>query len=267
MMTSMAGLGLSSGLWLTAMAANPVGVAMLAERGVEITFLSWFLASSVPTISCMLVIPLVLYKLFPPRHKATPQAPMLAAEKLASLGPMSRHELITLGTFVGMVLAWSLAGVLGLDVTAITFFGLAILMLGGVFTLDDIKASGEALEILLWFGILYTLSTQLDQLGCMQYVGDMLGGLVAGFSWPITYVLLVVMYVLIHYLFVSQSAHLLATNFFSVITPQGSSCNVLFIGSGYITGKEVYRHGGVVTLVCLLIYLIIGTPWIMWVLG
>ena len=50
MLCSMAGLGLSSALWLTAMAANPVGVAMVARQGFEITFASWLMASSVPTL-------------------------------------------------------------------------------------------------------------------------------------------------------------------------------------------------------------------------
>jgi DASS family divalent anion:Na+ symporter len=292
MMTSMAGLGLSSALWLTAMAANPIGVAMIAERGLQITFGSWFLASSVPTITAMVLIPLLLYRVFPPGLRATPEAPAAAALKLKELGPMSRQEWITLITFAGMVLGWSLSSLLDLDATAIAFMGLAILMLGKVFTLDDIKQSGDALETLLWFGILYTLSTELDRLGFMQYAGDHLGTLVAGYSWPITFTLLTVIYVLIHYLFVSQTAHLLAlfgvflslsqpevplplmgmmlllaTNFFSVITPQASSCNVIFVGSGYVTGGEVYRYGGLVSLSCLLIYLIVGTPWILWVLG
>ena len=38
MMTSMAGLALSSGLWLTAMGANPIGAALAAEQGVNIDF-------------------------------------------------------------------------------------------------------------------------------------------------------------------------------------------------------------------------------------
>ena len=116
--------------------------------------------------------------------------------------------------------------------------------------------------------------------------------MVADFSWPLTYALLIAVYVLIHYMFVSQTAHLLAlfgvflslsqpevplplmammlllaTNFFSVLTPQASSCNVIFVGSGYLTGGEVYRYGGLVTAVCLLIFLLIGSPWIMLVLG
>ena len=56
---------------------------------------------------------------------------------------------------------------------------------------------------------------------------------------------------------------LFATNFFSVITPQGSSANVIFAGSGYLTQGEIYRNGGIVTATNLLIFLIIGTPWIL----
>ena len=190
-----------------------------------------------------------------------------------------------------MVIGWALATPLGLDATAIAFLGLAVMMLSGIFTLADIKRSGDALETLIWFAILFTLSSELDRLGFMQFVGDLLGGYVDGLSWPLTYLFLTVLYVLLHYLFVSQSAHLLAlfgvfigisqpevplplmamtlllaTNFFSVMTPQASSCNVIFVGSGYITGSEVYRYGGLSTLLCLVIYLVVGTPWILWVL-
>jgi DASS family divalent anion:Na+ symporter len=292
MMCSMVGLGLSSGLWLTAMAANPVGVAIAARQGVEITFASWFLASSLPTLCAMLALPWLLYRWFPPELGQTPEAPAAARAKLAELGPLSAAEWITLGTFATMVIGWGLAGVLAMDATAIAFLGLAVLMISGVFTLDDIKQSGDALETLIWFAILYTLSSELDRLGFMQFAGDLLGGYVDGFSWPLTYALLVSVYVLIHYLFVSQTAHLLAlfgvflglsqpevplplmammlllaTNFFSVITPQASSCNVIFVGSGYVTGGEVYRYGGLSTLVLLLIFLVVGSPWIMLVLG
>jgi DASS family divalent anion:Na+ symporter len=60
---------------------------------------------------------------------------------------------------------------------------------------------------------------------------------------------------------------LFATNFFSVITPQGSSANVIFAGSGYLTQGEVYANGGLVTIANLLIFLLIGTPWILLVAG
>ena len=291
MMTSMAGLGLSSALWLTAMAANPVGAAMAQQQGVALDFVSWFVASSVPTITCMVLIPLLLYRVFPPELKQTPEAPAAAAARLREVGSMSAREWITLGTFAGMVAGWGLSGSLGIDPTAVAFLGLAVMMLSGIFRLEDIKASGDALETLIWFAILYTLSSELDRMGFMGFAGTQLGSLVDGLSWPLTYVLLLALYVLIHYLFVSQTAHLLAlfgvflglsqpevpvslmammlllaNNFFSVITPQGSSANVIFVGSGYLEGSEVYKYGGLSTLAAFLIYLVIGTPWILLVL-
>ena len=56
---------------------------------------------------------------------------------------------------------------------------------------------------------------------------------------------------------------LVATNFFSCITPQGSSGNVIFVGSGYLKSGEVYRNGALVTFANLLIYGVVGTLWIL----
>lgn len=36
---------------------------------------------------------------------------------------------------------------------------------------------------------------------------------------------------------------LFACSYFSVITPQGGSQNVIFVGSGYLTQRELYRLG------------------------
>ena len=46
---------------------------------------------------------------------------------------------------------------------------------------------------------------------------------------------------------------LFASSYFSTITPQGGSQNVIFVGSGYLTQGELYRVGGLTTGVCLLI--------------
>jgi len=98
-----------------------------------------------------------------------------------------------------------------------------------------------------------------------------------------------VVYVALHYLFVSQTAHLLAlfgvflgvgvklgvsapllafqllfaTNYFSAITPQGSSANLLFAGSGFLSQSDLYRLGGLTTAFNMALYLIVGTPWLL----
>lgn len=290
MMNCIAGLTLSSTLWFTAMAANPVGAKMAADAGVEgINFGSWFVAASVPTLVALIIVPFLLYKLFAPEVKETPEAPKAAAEELQKMGPMSRDEWITGITFVCMVVLWALSGKLGVDKTATAFLGLAVLMIAGIFTLEDLKTQGDALGTFIWFSILYTMSSQLNELGFMKAVGNQLAQDLHGLSWPVVYVAIVSLYVLLHYIFVSQTAQMLAlysvflgvaiqsgvppmlmalmllfaTNFFAAITPQGSSANVLCAGSGYLAQGDMYRIGGMVTLTNLLIFMVIGTPWIL----
>jgi DASS family divalent anion:Na+ symporter len=56
---------------------------------------------------------------------------------------------------------------------------------------------------------------------------------------------------------------LFASSYFSVITPQGGSQNIIFAASGYLTQRELYRIGLLTTLAFLAVFLIIGTPWIL----
>ena len=56
---------------------------------------------------------------------------------------------------------------------------------------------------------------------------------------------------------------LFATNFFAVISPQGASANILFVGAGYLSQGEFYRLGAMTTAISLVIYLLVGTPWLM----
>ena len=291
MFSGLASLSISSGLWLTAMAANPLGAEIAKASGVTISFGSWVIAACVPAIAAIVLLPLILYKLIRPEVTSTPEAPAAAKKELAALGRMSRNERIVCVTFVGMVVLWGLAGTIGLDSTAIAFLGFAILLITGVLTLKDIGEQGDVLAIYLWFAILFTLSSQLDKLGFMAFVGNHLATALGGLSGLAAGVILVVAYVLLHYLFVSQTAHLLAlfgvfldvgvrlgvpagplafqllfaTNYFSVITPQGGSSNLLFAGSGYMTQGELYKYGAILTGCSLVIYLVLGTPWLMWV--
>ncbi|MDD2830305.1 MAG: DASS family sodium-coupled anion symporter [Sulfuricurvum sp.] len=289
MMTSMAGLTISSGLWLTAMAVNPIGVGIAEKMGIHITFGTWLLYAIVPTLVAFLMIPWILYKIYPPELRDTPDAPQKAKEALRTMGGISRNEWITGAVFLGMLILWSLSGIFPIDKTAVAFGGLGILMATRVFGIDDFKSQGEALSTLIWFAILFALSTQLAEQGFMSAVANHFTLYLNGLSWMSVYLLLVILYVVIHYLFVSQSAHLLAlfgiflsvgvsagvpgelmammllfaTNFNATITPQGSSSNAIYLSSGYISAREIYIYGGAVTLLNLIIFLGVGTPWIL----
>jgi len=290
MMSSMAGLTISSSLWLTAMAANPAGAKMAKEFGVNITYGSWAIAAAAPVLVLYFLIPRVLMKVYPPEAKETPNAPKIAQEALDTMGPVHRNEWIMLAVFIGMVGLWIASSFYpGINKTAVAFLGLAILMLTNIFTMKDLSGEGQALGTLVWFAILYAMSVYLNKFGFMGWIGENAAIMVEGLSWPVAYTLLIISYVLIHYFFVSQTAQMLAlftvflgvaieagvpaelmalmllfaTNFNAIITPQGSSANVIYVGSGYLEPGEIYRVGGIVTLVNTTIFLTVGTAWIL----
>ena len=290
MMTYIAGQTISSALWLTGMAANPVGVGIAAEFGVNMNFGNWVFVASVPCIIALITIPFVLYKLFPPENKYTPEAPEMAMKGLLEMGPMSMQEWIMGTTFFGMILLWAFSPILNINLAIVAFLGLSILILAKVYTIEDIRqGGGDALETYIWFAILYMMSTALNDMGFMKILGAQLAVYLIDYHWITVYILLTVLYIVIHYLFVSQTAHLLAlyavflqvavnaevpaalmafmlsfaTNLFAAISPQASSSNILFVGSGFLPSKDIYKQGVVITVLNTVIFLL-ATPWIMW---
>jgi len=243
----------------------------------------------VPALTAILLVPWVVARFFPPGVGETPDAPVAARKALAALGPLSRDERITAAVFAVMVSGWIFADRLGLNVTSIAFAGLGLLLMTNVLTLDDISTQGDTLATFLWLAVLFAMSGQLNELGFMGYVGQRLAEHLGGLSWPVTYVTLVLLYVAIHYMFVSQTSQVLAllgvfldvgirggvpaplmafalmfaSSYFSVITPQGGSQNVIFVGAGYLTQRELYRLGLLTTIFFLAVFLVVGTPWIL----
>ena len=210
MFCAMASLAVSSALWMTATSANPIGIQIVREFGLEVGFGKWFLVASVPALTAILLLPRVVARIFPPGVGETPDAPLAARKALAALGPLTRDERITAVAFALMVSGWIFADALGLNVTSIAFAGLGLLLMTNVLTLDDIAAQGDTLATFLWLAVLFALSGQLNELGFMGYAGQRLASHMGGLSWPVTYVTLIVLYVAIHYMFVSQSSQVLA---------------------------------------------------------
>ena len=63
-----------------------------------------------PALAAILLLPLVLYWLFPPGVRATPDAPAAARAALRSMGPLSRDEKMVAVAFVLMVTGWVIGG-------------------------------------------------------------------------------------------------------------------------------------------------------------
>ena len=145
-----------------------------------------------------------------------------------------------------MVVGWATATTFKLDAsTAIAFAGLGALLATGVLTLEDLSREGDTLVTFVWLAVLFALSGQLNELGFMGYVGERLALGLDGLSWPVAYVALLVLYILMHYLFVSQSSQVLAL--FGVFldvgvrggVPPGLMAFALLFASSYFSASRL----------------------------
>src|SRR5258706_588148 len=137
MFCGMASLSVSSALWLTATSGNPIAVTLAEQYGVKINFGSWIIAASIPVLAMIALLPLLLYKLFPPGVTKTPDAPKAARDALSTMGPLTRDEWIVAVAFAFMVTGWAMAGPLNLSLAAVAFAGLGALLATNVLSLED----------------------------------------------------------------------------------------------------------------------------------
>src|SRR5258705_6405564 len=145
MFCGMASLSVSSALWLTATSGNPIAVSLAEHYGVKINFGSWLIAASIPILAMIALLPLVLYKLFPPGVTDTPDAPGAARDALRTMGKLTRDEAIVAVAFAFMVTGWVLAGTLNLNLAAGAFSRLGAFLATELFRVDDIYPQGRNL--------------------------------------------------------------------------------------------------------------------------
>ncbi|EXC19408.1 2-oxoglutarate/malate translocator [Morus notabilis] len=283
--------GNSSALFLTAAAQNLLCLKLAEELGVVMSspWVSWFKAASLPAIVSLLVTPLVLYMLYPPETKDTPDAPAMAAKKLESMGPVTKNEWIMVGTMLLAVSLWVFGDALGIPSVVTAMIGLSILLLLGVLDWDDCLSEKSAWDTLAWFAVLVGMAGQLTNLGIVGWMSNCVAKFLMSFSlsWPAAFGVLQAAYFLIHYLFASQTGHVGAlysaflamhlaagvpgvlaalalaynTNLFGALTHYSSGQAAVYYGAGYVDLPDVFKMGFVMALINAGIWGVVGSFW------
>ncbi|KAK4855003.1 hypothetical protein QYF36_003136 [Acer negundo] len=218
---------ISSAMFLTAMAANPLSATLtLNTINMTIGWMDWAKAAFVPGLVSLIVVPLLLYVIYPPTVKSSPDAPKLARERLEKMGPMSKNEKIMAATLLLTVGLWVFGGVLNVDAVTAAIIGLSILLITGVVTWKECLAESVAWDTLTWFAALIAMAGYLNKYGLIswfsQTVVKFVGAL--GLSWQLSFGILVLLYFYSHYFFASGAAHIGAmfTAFLSVASALGT---------------------------------------------
>ena len=274
-------------MFLTAMAANPLAAQLAGEMGIEISWARWAAAAVVPGLLSLLIVPYVLYKLYPPEVTETPDAAAMAASKLAEMGPMKRDEWIMLGTFILLLLLWIFAKPLEVHSTTTALVGLSVLLLTRVLTWEDILAESGAWNTFIWLSTLVMMASYLNRLGLIPWFSATVGGFFTGVAWLPAFLALSLIYFYSHYFFASNTAHvssmyaaflgvalavgtppLLAalvlgffSNLFSSMTHYSTGPAPVLFGAGYVKLADWWKLGAVVSVVNIVIWLGIGGIW------
>ncbi len=277
----------TSAMFVTAMAANPLIQKFAADNGVTITWGGWALAALVPGIVSLIVVPYFIYKVYPPEIKDTPDAKRLAKKKLSEMGPISKHEWIMMAVFALLILFWILGSTIGIDATTTAFGGLSILLLSGVLTWNDVKSEKGAWDTLIWFGVLVMMAGYLNKFGFVPWFSQFVANEVAQLSWTMAFPVLLGIYFYSHYFFASATAHVTAmaavfmavgvqvgvpaylmaitlgffSNLFGCLTHYGSGPAPVLFGSGYVELGEWWKLGFLISIVNILIWMVVGAGW------
>ncbi|WP_249494032.1 anion permease [Kocuria rhizophila] len=283
---------ITSAMFITAMAGNPLAVDAAAKLGVEISWGQWALAALVPGLVSLAAVPWLLMKIYPPTLKETPEAPDMARRDLKTMGSMTRGEIVMACTFVLLLLLWVFGTFLGVSATAAAFVGIAILLLTKVLTWDDMAKNASAWNTFIFFAVLVGMAENLNNLGVIDWIGSVVSGLVGGMPWVLAFAILALVYFYAHYMFASNTAQIVAMygvflgaaiaagtppmfaalalgfigNLFGAITHYASGPSGVVYGSGYVKVSEWFKIAFIMSVAIIIIWTVVGSAW-MWVLG
>ena len=277
----------TSAMFLTAMAANPLVAELAAQQGVEITWALWALAASVPGVLSLLIVPFLIFRLYPPEITWTPEAPELAKKHLREMGPMKREERILLLVFILLLGLWIFGGVLGVHATAAAMAGVGVMLAAGALDWEDLLKERSAWDTLIWFAVLVMMANQLGELGLLDWFSGQVSSVLANGHWLPAFLSLSLIYFYSHYFFASNTAHVSAmyapflvlalavgtppllaalvlgffSNLFASITHYGTAAAPVLFGSGNVEIGTWWKLGALISVVNITIWLGVGSLW------
>ena len=274
--------------FLTGQASNVIIAGFARQQSaIDLNYTVWFISAIVPALISLTLIPLMIYRFFPPEIKETPNAVTFAHEELEKLGRLSRHEKILLVVFVGVVILWITSRFHGIDATVIALVGISALLVTGVLAWRDIINETHAWEVFIWYGGLVMMATALGETNIPTLFAEAIASLTTGWSWPIALAVLALVYFYAHYAFASITAHVTAmfipflavsvaigapagltvlilayfANLSAGLTHYGTTPAPVYFGLGYVTQKRWWTVGLIASIINIIIWSVVGSIW------
>lgn len=275
-------------MFLTGQASNPI-IASLAQKttGIEITYARWAIASIVPALLSLLLVPYLLYRVFPPEIKHTPAAGELASQELKAMGRMKWSEWLMLLVFALVAILWMTSSIHGIDYAPVALLGISVLLITGVLDWEDLISEKAAWSVFIWYGGLLRMAEALGETGIPKRFAEASASLTTGWKWWLALAALLLIYFYAHYVFASITAHVTAmfvpflivilaagtptylavlslayfSNLGASLTHYGTTPAPIYFGAGYTTQRTWWWLGLITSLTTITVWSLVGFTW------
>jgi DASS family divalent anion:Na+ symporter len=277
----------TAAMFVTAMAGNPLAVKLADDQGVDISWLDWAIAASVPGLLCLALIPLALLGIVKPEVRRTPDAIALAQRELTAMGPISRNEKVMACIFAGLLSLWVFGEQIDIGATLAAALGVSLMIVAGAITWQDALEEKSAWDTMIWIGLLIMLASKLGEFGMVKWFGSEFGPHLQGYPKYVIFVLVSLIYYYVHYFFASATAHISAlfpvclvllvgaglppfavaltlgslSSLCGCLTQYAIGSGPVMFGAGYVTQGEWWKAGFLMSLIYLSIWLTVGPLW------
>ncbi|HUQ82471.1 MAG TPA: DASS family sodium-coupled anion symporter [Gemmatimonadaceae bacterium] len=275
-------------MFLTGQASN-VLIAKFAKdvANVDLSYARWFVGGVVPGLLSLILVPMLLYRLYPPEVKHTPGAAAFASEELQRIGGMTAGERIMLLVFGLIAGLWMSTSWHGINYAVVALGGICALLLTNVLTWDDVISERSAWDVYIWYGGLVQMAAALGETGITKKFAESAAGFTTGWAWGAALAVLLLVYFYAHYGFASITAHATAmytpflvvtiaagappvlaaltlayfSNLDASLTHFGTTPAPIYFGSRYVTQREWWKYGFIVSLATIAIWSTVGVGW------
>lgn len=225
-------------MFLTGQASNVI-IARFAQEatGIELSYARWALGAIVPGLISLTFVPLIIYKLFPPEIRHTPEATQFADRELKKMGRTSRQEKLMLFVFGLVATLWMTTAFHGINYAVVAMVGICVLLLTNVLDWDDVISERGAWDVFIWYGGLVRMAEALGETGITKRFAESAAGFTVGWHWAAALAVLLLVYFYAHYGFASITAHATAmyTPFLIVIIAAGASPVLAVLSLAYFS--------------------------------
>jgi DASS family divalent anion:Na+ symporter len=275
-------------MFLTGQASN-ILIAKFAREatGIELSYTRWLIGAIVPGLASLLVVPPLLYRIFPPEIKHTPRAAEFAAEELKRMGRMRPPEMMMLVVFAVVALLWMTTTWHGLNYAVVALAGICVLLLSGVLDWHDVLSERGAWDVFIWYGGLVRMAEALGETGLTKLFAGAAASVTVGWWWGAALMILLLIYFYAHYGFASITAHATAmytpflvvtvaagappilavlslaylSNLNASLTHYGTTHAPIWFGAGYVRQRTWWWLGLIVSAPNILIWVGLGFLW------